>query len=243
MKRKFDPTGKEEPREESEFYDSHEYAESYEEHAQAVFERHQVGTAVAHAFNRYLPAELPLKETIICERAAGTGIITEELAKFGYQVRASDLNMAPLKILENKQLANVTIHGNDDLNKPMNDVKNGSVHGVVEVGATRFMTPGGQKTFIKEAQRVLIEGGILIWPIFFGERMPQDKARRPTSETVPIAHLLEKSGFEVLEANFIWDGIRSYHLLVAKKNSEFKAETDQYRELKLFMMQLKIKTK
>ena len=143
-------------------YKTIEDAEIYDYVARRFFGREELAEVIAARLRYHVQCD-PDK-TLIAERAAGTGIVTEKLVEAGFHVRAFDISAAQLETLRQRLPTVATF--TDDLNSPMLGMLPDVFDGLVQVGANRFMTEEGQLTFMQEAQRTLREGGIFIWPIF-----------------------------------------------------------------------------
>lgn len=198
-------------------YDSSLGAVAYDKMARYHFAREKVAKDITLAFLENIP-EHP-KDALICERAAGTGIITEALIAAGYNVRASDLSKEQLELLS-KRLPNVkTVF--EDFNEPMQCVEDESVDGIVEVAADRYMTPEGQANYVREAYKKLKKDGILLWPVFLGEFVKKLRnGFKWKAGEKQISELLESNGFEILSNKRYVHGLNAtkiFRLLVAKK--------------------------
>ena len=141
------------------------------------------------------------------------------LVSAGYNVRASDVSQEQLDLLS-KRLPNVeTVI--EDFNQPMQGVKDGSVDGIIEVAADRYMTVDGQKKYVQESQRVLKKNGVLIWPLFLGECTHKLKyGLKWKAGKKEISQLLEDNGFRIASDKKYFYKINSqqiFDLLVAKK--------------------------
>jgi len=176
-------------------YQSERDAEMYDLVARYYFGRQELAKQISLEFLKRI--EVVPTEAMICDRAAGTGIITEALLDVGYNVCASDLSQTQLKTLAEKfSVATTKI---EDLNGQMIGVEDNSIDGIVEVGADRFMTPMGQELFVQEAARTLKVGGILIWPTFPSEYHAKfTQGWRWRASSLAKIKLLKKNGFIIL---------------------------------------------
>ena len=225
-------------------YATPESSEAYDFIAKKYFDREKLGHDIAQTFNLYLPGHLKIEDAIICDRAAGTGIISRALSDYGFQVRASDLNVTQLEQIRQTAPSITTVR--EDFNELMTGVEDESVHGVVQVGATRYMTVNGQVNYVREAQRVLVENGLLIWPVFRRE-IPEAKLKHGWSHKSgfqEIVKLLETNGFEILSADYVVHGFMystPCSLVVARKNSDFEHNQSLQHTLALLRKSFKIR--
>lgn len=202
-------------------YNSEEKSQEYDELAHKMFHRHRLGQFIVELLQKYHPHD-PADKLHICERAAGGGIITHLLYENGYtNIRATDLNATQLEVLKQK-LPNIHT-AVENINDPIEGIENDSFDVMLQVGATRFITAEGQRTYVKEAYRTLKEGALLIWPVFVAEEV-LSKVRhglgKHKSSSYGIAWLLEETGFEIAEAPLVVHGrygSLSGIVLVAKK--------------------------
>jgi 2-polyprenyl-3-methyl-5-hydroxy-6-metoxy-1,4-benzoquinol methylase len=215
-------------------YNTVQDAKAYDEIARYYFGREKLAHEIGLNFLQNI--SLNPEEAVICDRAAGTGIITEALVEAGFKVRASDLSEYQLQELS-KKFPSVELKL-EDINGIMKDVATESVDGVVQVAAARFMTPFGQETFVREAQRVLKKGGIIIWPVFPTEmsaKLRQGLDWKGTSKD--ISKLLQENGFGIIGDDVVIHGVFgtfSCTLLMGKKKSyPDEIVTKQKREIKL----------
>lgn len=198
-------------------YSSVKDAEMYDLVARYYFGREKLARMVVSEFINNL--ENNPSQNLICDRAAGTGIITEALMNAGFDVRASDLSFEQLQILSRKFKNILAVV--EDLNGIMENVADETADGLTEVAADRFMTANGQEIFVQEAARVLRKGGILVWPLIFGEfggKLKHGWKWRWSSKT--RIKLLQRNGFEIVSNEFKIKGLAlpsMCRLLVAKK--------------------------
>ncbi|MGK0389986.1 MAG: ubiquinone/menaquinone biosynthesis C-methylase UbiE [Maribacter sp.] len=198
-------------------YTSEEKSRFYDQVAKDFFHRDRLAGYLTQKITSYFPAQQPY----ICERAAGSGIITERLYKKGFtKIRASDLSESQLLVLKEK-LKEIEI-SIENFNELIPSVSDNSFDVVFQVGATRFMTRPGQLNYIKEAARTLKEGGIIIWPVMWGEIVLNwvRAGKGPKTSSFNIAKLLQKEGFEIVESPWVIHGkmgMLSTTLLIAKK--------------------------
>lgn len=198
-------------------YDTSEGAKAYDKFARYYFGREKMANDIALAFLENIPAHP--NDALICERAAGTGIITEALVNAGYKVRASDLSKEQLKLIA-QRFSNVeTIL--EDINGQMQGVKDESADGIIEVAADRYMTIDGQEKYVKEAHRTLKKDGVLLWPIFPCEFIYKLKnGFKWRAGEKQITELLENYGFDRVSNRRYFHGLHDskiFRLLVAKK--------------------------
>ncbi len=204
-------------------YSSEEKSRFYDRLAQDFFHRDRLA-----AFITKIISDLHTNTTpYICERAAGSGIITEHLYQQGFtKIRTSDLNATQLLVLQEKMPEIKTVV--EDFNFPLKDIHAKTFDVILQVGATRFMTKKGQIIYIEEAFRTLHNGGYILWPVIWAE-MPMawlSKGWNPP-KTTPwgIKLLLEKNGFEIIENPFLIHGkigLLTTTFLVAQKNENPK---------------------
>lgn len=215
-------------------YTTEEKSRFYDRIAKDFFHRYRLAEYIVQRIIAYFPAQQPY----ICERAAGSGIVTETLYKKGLtRIRASDLNKSQLLVLKEK-MEGIEI-AIENFNEPMNGIENDIFDVIFQVGATRFMSKEGQFNYIKEAARTLKQGGILIWPVMWVE-IPltwfRTRLSSPRTLSYRIAHLLEKEGFEIVEAPWVIHGrmgILTSTVLIAQKtgNSNSKGQIGTIRQL------------
>jgi len=199
-------------------YTSEEKSRFYDRIAKDFFHRYRLAEYIVERIIVHFPAQQPY----ICERAAGSGIITETLHKKGLtRIRASDLSESQLLILKEK-LEGLEI-AIENFNEPMEGIEDNLFDVVFQVGATRFMSKDGQINYIQEAARTLKQDGILIWPVMWAE-VPLTWLRTglssPRTLSFRITRLLEKEGFEIVEAPWVIHGrmgLLTSTVLVAKK--------------------------
>lgn len=198
-------------------YDTSEGAKAYDKFARYYFGRERMANDIALTFLENMSTNP--NDALICERAAGTGIITEVLINAGYKVRASDLSKEQLNMIAQRFPNIETIL--EDFNGPMQGVKDESVDGIVEVAAGRYMTIDGQKNYVKEAHRTLKKDGVLLWSIFPGEFIYKLKyGFKWRAGEKQITELLENYGFEIVSNKRYFYGLNTskiFRLLVAKK--------------------------
>lgn len=199
-------------------YNSEKDSRIYDFVARHYFGRDKLAQQIALEFLKYI--DLKRFSATICDRAAGTGIITKGLVEAGFKVRSSDLNLSQLEELS-KKIKDVTVV-EEDLNDNVVGVDDSTVDGVVAVAADRFMTVKGQRIFVKEAKRVLKTNGILIWPTFFGEYVVGKfkYGRQWRGSPKEKIKLLEENGFKILSNKLKVNGFLEpavCKLLVAKK--------------------------
>ena len=141
---------------------SRNYAETVapEAYEQLVMQggRQILAKRIHDMFVAHLASQAP--PTPILDIAAGTGIISRELAK-SYQVTAMDLSEPGLTYLNQRNSEVQTVPGDMNDSLPFPD---GSFDGVTTVWGNRFITDTDH--FLHEVSRVLRPGGVFIWPIF-----------------------------------------------------------------------------
>ncbi len=184
-------------------YNSQRDAKMYDLVARYYFGRQKLALQISSVFLKYIKSP---SQSIICDRAAGTGIITEALINAGFKVRASDISKDQLLELS-ARFKDVEI-AEDDLNGLMVGVGDGVFDGLVAVAADRFMTTNGQEIFVQEARRVLKDRGILVWPLILGEYVGKIKHGLNWQNSLSARiKLLEKNGFKILSKEFKFNGI------------------------------------
>ncbi len=185
-------------------YDSDEKSRFYDDLARQYFHRDRLAEFIATKIKSLFPEGNPY----ICERAAGSGIITETLFKHQLtNIRATDLSPSQLKVLAEKLQGLETAVEN--LNDPMPEVPENTFDVVFQVGATRFMSKEGQENYINEAARTLKPGGYLLWPVLWVERPMvwfRKGSNNPLTTSWDIAMKMEKQGLEIVEAPWIVHG-------------------------------------
>lgn len=199
-------------------YTSEKDSRMYDLVACHYFGREKLAKQIASKFLKYIDLDPSL--ATICDRAAGTGIITKALVEAGFKVRASDLSRSQLGELSKKFKDVIVVEEN--LNDNIIGVGDSTVDGLVAVAADRFMTVEGQKIFVREAKRVLKTDGILIWPTFFGEYIigKIKYGRQWQGSPKEKIKLLEENGFKILSNKLKVNGFLEpavCRLLVAKK--------------------------
>jgi hypothetical protein len=164
------------------------------------------------------------RQPFICERAAGSGIITERLYAAGLRrIHATDLSESQLLVLKEK-MPDITI-AVENFNEDMAGIDDGSVDVIFQTGATRFMSPQGQRHYIHEAARTLHEGGHVLWPVMWAEiplSWGRSGWRGPRMTSWGIARLLEKSGLEIVESPLVIHGrlcLLTTTFIVARKQA------------------------
>jgi len=198
-------------------YSSALAAANYDRLARKFFGREKLAKQISDEFLKYL--NINHEPAFVVECAAGSGIITERLQSAGFKVLALDLNLEPLKIINDK-FPNVKIEQNN-INNSLPVALN-NVDGMLAVAADRYMTILGQKNFVTEANRVLKSNGILIWPTFLGDSVLGrikygNKWRFGSKEKIK---LLKENQFEILSNRLKINGWLEpawCRLLIAKK--------------------------
>jgi SAM-dependent methyltransferase len=201
----------------------------YENLVNFLYKRQLVADQVGVLFQELLPPTTPEFQQTILEEASGTGIVAFTLARRGYKVIATDIEIAALEEIESKNIDRLPIlPTNADLNKPLPLASN-SVEGVVLVSADRYIKD--IDTFLSEIHRVLKMGGVFIWPQTLVGSMLwklQTSTKQPISKE-GLSRILESKGFEILSEEgkpSFWEnlqaGIPPYAIpsyLIAKKLS------------------------
>jgi ubiquinone/menaquinone biosynthesis C-methylase UbiE len=137
---------------------------AYEALVRTFWGRGALGRHVADIFEKSLPVRQANGHTSkVLDLASGTGIIARELDKRGYSVWAGDKSAESLEYLrlQNPGITRVVCDFNKEL--PFED---STFDGVTTVWANRYIKNEGLQIFLNEAYRVLIPGGVFIWPIF-----------------------------------------------------------------------------
>ena len=198
-------------------YKSEKDAQMYDLMARRFFGRERLAKKIAEYFQKFIKID-PAK-TLICDCAAGTGIIAEALIEKGYNLTALDISRAQLNQLSlNFPQIQTALY---DLNEEMTGLKDNSFNGLVQVGAGRFLTPIGQKIFAKEAKRVLKKGGILIWPVFISECVGKiTQGIKWKASPHAIEGLLKDVGFRILKKELhlnFWTWFFACKIIIAQK--------------------------
>lgn len=133
----------------------------------------------------------------ILEVAAGTGLVTDQLAEVGV-VTACDLSFPQIEYSQAQGRANggYYIH---DMNEPFPH-PDASFEVVTTCAANRYFTSEGFEQFLSESMRVIKDGGLLILPVFLGDhllwRFIAKNIKQPTT-VKGISALLVEAGFKI----------------------------------------------
>lgn len=166
----------------------HEFAKKYG--------RETLAMQIAELCTKYIPIDpANASRPRLLDLAAGTGIISTELAKQGYDVIAADINPSMLELL--RQL-HPDIHAVEtDFNNPF-PFDTGQFDGITTFGGNRYITKEGLPIFMSEVYRTLKENGAFVWSMLPIEG-PFWKLRsgidQPTS-TYTLSRLLRENGFK-----------------------------------------------
>lgn len=148
-----------------------EFSNDYDRIPPEVYEANvQLGQGIRDALVRdvgdvlgnHIPVVRPEGQpTRILDIAAGTGLLSRELATRGYSVTALDMSRRHLDYLRTKEPSIQTLVA--DMNERL-PVEDESFDGVTELKANRYIRNTGR--FLREVHRVLKPGGSFVWPIF-----------------------------------------------------------------------------
>jgi SAM-dependent methyltransferase len=181
----------------------------YERLVSTLYKRQEVATDIGQLFLLHLPLKQDSQITIL-EEAAGTGIVAFSLARLGYKVIATDIEVAALNRIKEKNTESLPILPiNADINKPL-PLEANSVDGVTIVSASRYIT--NIDSFLSEACRVLKPDGVFIWPLpLIGSMLWKIRtgAKQPTSID-SLGKVLESKGFQVIGKDFISSARRNF---------------------------------
>jgi len=134
----------------------------------------------------------------ILDEASGTGAISLELAKRGYETYAADISQDMISQLQVKakgqNLSVKTALADSNKTLPYAD---GSFSAVVSASANRYITD--LDTFLNEVNRVLDPGGYFIWPILGADIIPWKRNAGLNQPTFSrnLAKEMKKHGFKV----------------------------------------------
>ncbi len=207
-----------------ETYNSEGKSRFYDRIARDFFHRDRLAQFISDTIISLFSKQNPY----ICERAAGSGIITESLYGNGLDnIRSSDLSESQLLVLQEK-LPKIKV-AVENFNELMPNVGDDSFDVIFQVGATRFMTKQGQINYIEEAARTLKKNAYLLWPVMWAE-IPLAWARvgwnSPRTFSFRIARLLEKNGLEIIKAPILFHGrmflLTTTFLIIQNKKQPIK---------------------
>lgn len=158
-----------------------------------------------------LAEQLPSKGTIL-DLAAGTGIVSERLAKKGFDVWATDHDV---RMIEKIDLGEKVKVKQLDYNKKF-DFENNFFEGATILWGNRYIS--NIEHFLAEMFRVLKSGGIFYWPLFGIEVPLWMVIGKP--ETAPfignLKRLAKNTGFEIThikQANPVTAKVPGYLIL------------------------------
>lgn len=162
-----------------------------------LFRRLNMARGLVDVVEKY--AALPQNSRIL-EIAAGTGIVTRELAERGYRVQPVDISARALEGLQRRTqgLSNVEqpIQANMNMSWPIPDA---SVKAVIEVRASRYIQ--NFQNWLQEAKRVLEPEGKLILPVYWLDvplwKMHSRRGMKQPTLTRNLIVELQTAGFEV----------------------------------------------
>jgi len=181
--------------------------QKYEGIANSIFLRRQfVAKRIGSLFMQYLKLDKESDQLKILDIASGTGIISRHLVSLGYDISALDINKEYLKFIQNQNSSIKTIQS--DMNRKL-PFTSSSFDGVISIGANRFLTKRGLFRFIHEIYRILVPGGVFIWPIFFSDIMVWKSKTSiffPTT-SYALQKILQREGFVVVKKNYFWKDI------------------------------------
>lgn len=134
----------------------------------------------------------------VLDEASGTGAISLELARRGYQTVSTDISSEMLNKLKSKSEAEgldiITSIANSNQNLPFAD---NSFSAVLTASANRYITD--IDVFLGEVNRVLTPDGIFIWPVLGADIIPWKINAGVTQPTLShnLAKEMENHGFKV----------------------------------------------
>ena len=138
----------------------------------------------------------------VLEIGAGTGFLSLELMRRGYEVTALDLFHEPLRWMkkkeqmESQQVSIVAVQA--DMNKGL-PFEDNSFDTVTSLRATRFIKDFD--SWLSEAHRVLKPGGAFVLPVFLIDSIPwkrhSDVGLSQTTSFNGVVKCIEKVGFSI----------------------------------------------
>ena len=138
------------------------------------------------------------KKAKVLDLAAGTGALSLELAKKGYQTYTTDISQDMMEKLQTKakkqelKIISSVANLNDKL-----PFKNNNFSAIITSSANRYIT--NMDTFLSEVYRVLEKGGYFIWPILGSDVISwkiNSGLKQPTL-SLTLAKEMKRHGFMV----------------------------------------------
>lgn len=179
--------------------DIYEDPDLYNELVLRYKNRAEMATDLANIMQEYVPTS-PQQPATILEEAAGTGIVTKELASRSYHVVATDLSSRFLeKINAETDINQVTTH-QADMNKPLT-FPDSSFDGLTTVCANRYISVEGLPVFLNEAYRVLKDGGVFVWPVILSDFLiwKKNAGVSQPSRVGTLSSRIQHHGFEIVD--------------------------------------------
>lgn len=167
-----------------------------------LYGRQKVADDITRLLLQEVPV-LPKKAPVILEQACGSGILTLTLARQGYKVIASDLEVNALQALERKNPDRLAVSPIfSDMNSSF-PIASESLDAAVVLSANRYIQD--KTLFAREVYRTLKPNGVLIWPAgIFGLFLKNFGAKlEPFSSTKEIARVVQTAGFEVTNIDIL----------------------------------------
>lgn len=190
-------------------HDAYQDPEAYDHFVNKYLGRDKLVKDLADQIQKLVAIEKGTAPKILDE-AAGTGALTLELAKRGYDISATDISSDMLTRLQEKTVVNgVTIATaladlNGELPYPDNNFDV-----VTTASSNRYITD--LNVFLDEAHRVLRENGFLVWTVLPADIIPWKRHagfKQPTF-SFSLAKEMEKHGFKNVKKNTIGPLIRN----------------------------------
>lgn len=171
-----------------------------------LYGRQKVADDVTSLFLQEVPIS-PKRTPVILEQACGSGILTLTLARQGYRVVSTDLEVNALQVLERKNPDRLAVSPiSSDMNYSF-PIASESFDAAVVLSANRYIQ--NKTLFAREVCRVLKPNGVLIWPAgIFGLFLRNFGAKlEPFLSTKEIARTVQTVGLEVTNID-IFSSIR-----------------------------------
>lgn len=192
----------------------------YELYVNKTGDRERIAKSISSlAITQLSPITASGEKAHVLDVAAGTGIISRVLEKVGYAVTATDLSQRALDHLHDVSPSIPTKKA--DMNEVL-PFADGSFNVVTSVWGNRFIKDSDK--FLNEVHRVLMSGGVFIWPIFSIEQ-PFWKNKNGLAQhtsTKSLARDAQNAGFsdvQIIEGGHQkpakW--LRKHRFIIAKK--------------------------
>lgn len=167
----------------------------YEELVKKSFGREVVAHDLADLIGSYVPASRAITP-IVLDCPAGTGIVSFELARRGYQVIAADISTEALARVQEKAANSYLVTTTfTDMNEHF-PFPASTFNAVTTLSANRYIHR--PDVFMGEIYRVLQEGGYFVWPHNLFDSLAW-RARGADARTDRLARRLANDhGFEIV---------------------------------------------